>query len=119
MEAFFDNKTKTFNLVMESANDGNLGNKINSIIKKGLHMEECTIWEVLTQILHGLNYLYTQKIVHRNLKSSSIYLTKTHLIKITDFYSCCILNDLDCCSNNNYSISLYTAPELLNKNKNH
>ena len=117
-EAFYDKQTKTLNIITESANDGNLRNKINFIINKGFHMEECTIWEVLTQILHGLNYLHKKQIILRNLKSSNIYLTKLRLIKITDFYDCYQLNHPNNFSKNIFNVSLYSAPELLNEKKN-
>ena len=116
-ESFFDKPSNTLNLVMESANNGNLSNKINLAIIKKMSLEECIIWDVLTQILHGLYYLHKKGIIHRNLKSSNIYLTKNRLIKIGDFNSCYLLNKKNNFQENQLNISLYSAPELLKNQK--
>ena len=47
-------------------------------------MDETTIWSILIQILECLNYLYKSRIIHRNLKSSNILLTKKVIVKIGD-----------------------------------
>ena len=116
-ESFFDKPSNTLNLVMESANNGNLSNKISFAIVKNMNLEECIIWDVLTQILHGLYYLHKKGITHINLNSSNSYLTKNRLIKIDDFNSCYILNKKNNFQENQLNISLYSAPELLKKQK--
>ena len=83
-EAFYDEKSSTLNIVMEYADDGDLSSKIKNMLKKHLQFEENTIWSILIQILEGLNYLHKSKVIHRDLKSANIFLTKKGIVKIGD-----------------------------------
>ena len=83
-EAFFDEKSSTLNIVMEYADDGDLSSKIKDMLKKHLQFEENTIWSILIQILEGLNYLHKSSVIHRDLKSANIFLTKKGEVKIGD-----------------------------------
>ena len=83
-EAFYDEKSSTLNIVMEYADDGDLSSKIKSMLKNHLNFEENTIWSILIQILEGLNYLHKSRVIHRDLKSANIFLTKKGIVKIGD-----------------------------------
>ena len=83
-EAFFDEITRTLNIVMEYANDGDLSKKIKYNLKNGLIFREDVIWDYLIQILEGINYLHENKIMHRDLKSANLFLMKDGTIKIGD-----------------------------------
>ena len=83
-DAFFDKKSKTLNVVMEFANDGDISSKIKYNLKHDLFFKEEIIWDYLIQILEGLNYLHEKKIIHRDLKSANIFLMKDRTIKIGD-----------------------------------
>ena len=61
---------------MEYAEDGDLQSKIKTNKKKKLFFSEETIWNILIQILEGLNYLHENKIMHRDLKSANIFINK-------------------------------------------
>lgn len=94
-ESFFDKSSNTLNLVTEYPIKGKLSDKINFCIKNEMYLEETTIWNILTQILCGLNYLHKKGIIHRNLKSSNIFLANHKLIKIGNFDSCYLLDGLN------------------------
>ena len=83
-DAFFDEKTKTLNIVMEYADDGDMLTKIKHNLKYNLLYKECVIWFFIVQILEGLNYLHENKIIHRDLKNANIFLTKDGTVKIGD-----------------------------------
>ena len=83
-EAFFDSKTRTLNIVMEYADDGDLLQKIKNNLKNHLHFAEKTIWDWFIQILEGLKYLHDNKIMHRDLKSANIFINKNGILKIGD-----------------------------------
>ena len=93
-EAFFDDKSKTLNIVMEFADGGDLNTKIKELKQKKLYFEEKTIWSTLIQILQGLNYLHKSCIIHRDLKSANIFLTKDGAVKIGDLNVSKILNKM-------------------------
>lgn len=113
-QSFFDKPSNSLNMLMEFPNNGNLSNKIQFVKKKEMYMEECIIWNVLTQILYGLNYIHKKGIVHRNLKSKNIFLTKSRTIKICDFNSCCILEKKQM-AQTQIGTPFYTAPEIWNQ----
>ena len=83
-DAFFDENSKTLNIVMEFADDGDILTKIKHNIKNNLLYKECVIWFFLVQILEGLSYLHENKIIHRDLKNANIFLTKDGTVKIGD-----------------------------------
>ena len=83
-DAFFDQKSKTLNIVMEFPNDGDISTKIKYNLKNGLIFREDIIWHYLIQIIEGLNFLHDKKIIHRDLKSANIFLMKDNTIKIGD-----------------------------------
>jgi len=83
-EAFFDERTKTLNIVMEFAEEGDVENKVKENLKRRLRFKEETIWEWLIQILEGLKYLHDNKIMHRDLKCANIFLTKNGILKLGD-----------------------------------
>ena len=83
-EAFFDENSKTLNIVMEFADDGDMSKKIKYNLKHGLLFRENIIWNYLIQTLEGLNYLHEKKIIHRDLKSANLFLMKDGTLKIGD-----------------------------------
>ena len=70
------------NIVMEYCQHGDL----NSYIKKqnGKNFVENFIWKVFIHICLGIYYLHSRDIIHRDLKSLNIFLTKDNSAKIGD-----------------------------------
>ena len=83
-EAFFDNNSRSLNIVMEFADDGDIESKIQYNIKKRLKFRENTIWSILIQMIEGLRFLHNNNIIHRDLKSANIFLMKNGTVKIGD-----------------------------------
>ena len=83
-EAFYDENSRTLNIIMEYADDGDISHKVQENLKRRLRFEESTIWEWIIQILKGLKYLHDNKIMHRDLKCANIFLMKNGLLKIGD-----------------------------------
>ena len=83
-DAFYDEKSRTLNMVMEYADDGDISHKIQDNLKRRLRFEESTIWEWIIQLLKGLKYLHDNKIMHRDIKCANIFLMKNGLLKIGD-----------------------------------
>ena len=83
-EAFYDENSRTLNIIMEYADDGDINRKIQENLKRRLQFEESTVWEWIIQLLKGLKYLHDNKIMHRDLKCANIFLMKNGLVKIGD-----------------------------------
>jgi len=111
-EAFFDKFSKSLNIIFEFPHNGNLSNKINYAIKNRMYMEECIIWDVLVQILNGVNYLHKKGIIHRNLKSKIILLNNQRLVKISDFEASCSFDKNNNMITDQVGTPFYTAPEI-------
>ena len=111
-ESFFDEISKTLNIVMEYADDGDLKSKISEILKNHLFFEESSIWNVLIQTLEGLKYLHKNNIIHRDLKSANIFLTKNGFIKIGDLNVSTIAKKG--VANTQTGTPYYASPEIWN-----
>ena len=83
-EAFYDENSRTLNIIMEYADDGDINHKIQENLKRRLQFEESQVWEWIIQLLKGLKYLHDNKIMHRDLKCANIFLMKNGLVKIGD-----------------------------------
>ena len=112
-EAFYDNNTETLNIVMEYADDGDLSSKIKENFKKHKYFEEPLIWKTLIQILEGLKYLHKNCIIHRDLKSANIFLTKNGVIKIGDLNVSKIIRSMGMASTQT-GTPYFASPEIWN-----
>jgi NIMA (never in mitosis gene a)-related kinase len=83
-EAFFEEHTKTLNIVMEYADDGDLESKIQKHTKNKTNCPENEIWSYLIQMIQGLKALHDNKIMHRDLKSANVFLMKDGTLKLGD-----------------------------------
>jgi NIMA (never in mitosis gene a)-related kinase len=79
------------NTVMEFCNRGDLQNLLKKAKEKNVTcLKEDIIWNILLQVVLGLLYLHQRKILHRDLKSANVFLTKednnktTYAVKIGD-----------------------------------
>lgn len=72
-------------LIKEYSSNGNnngVSNLLNNNKETGLPEEK--IWNILVQMCIGLNYLHSKKILHRDLKTQNILITKNDNVKIGD-----------------------------------
>lgn len=74
-DAFIDDQDDTLCIVMEFLAGGDLYNKITECKKKRAMIPERLIWRYLIQMVRGLKYLHSMKIVHRDLKSANLFLS--------------------------------------------
>lgn len=78
-------------IVMDYADGGDLA----STIKKqpaGQYLTEDTILDWFTQICLAMKHCHDRKILHRDLKSQNIFMTKSGLVKLGDFGIAKVLN---------------------------
>ena len=81
------------NIIMEYCEKGDLSKLLKSTSSNGNNNinqeDECglpedQIWSIMIQMAIGLNYLHSKKILHRDLKTQNILITKNNVIKIGD-----------------------------------
>ena len=84
-EAFYDEKLKSFCLVTEYAEGGDLCGKITRMKKSKQSMGEREVWKIAIQLLFGIKSLHAMNIFHRDIKPANILLTKDDLeVKLAD-----------------------------------
>ena len=77
-------ENNTLNIVMEYCQNGDLSSFINDCKKKNKILPENQIWQFFIEMSLGLSYMHYHKILHRDLKTLNIFLTKDLHIKIGD-----------------------------------
>lgn len=84
-EAFYDESSNSLCIIMEYVSGGTLSSLIDSLRKSGNKLDESVVWCYISQILKGLKTLHDLNILHRDLKSANIFLTKDQkTLKIAD-----------------------------------
>ena len=91
-EAFIDEDDTNLCLVMEYADKGDLYQKILQFKKIGCLIEEIDIWRIFIQMVKGLKSLHDLNIIHRDLKSSNIFLFADGTAKIGDLNVSKVIN---------------------------
>ncbi len=83
-EVFISRKPKTtLHIVMDYADNGDLQNKIKN--QKGKYFSESQVVNWFTQICLAIKHIHDRKILHRDLKSQNIFVTKEGIVKLGDF----------------------------------
>ena len=110
-EAFLDEKDSTLCLVMEYADRGDLAKRIQEQKKKGKYFNEKDIWRVFIQLVKGLKSLHDLEILHRDIKSSNIFLFSDWTAKLGDLNVCKILSN-NVLGRTQAGTPSYAAPEV-------
>jgi NIMA (never in mitosis gene a)-related kinase len=83
-EAFFDDDSESLCIVMEYADGGDLYQKILDHKKRQTYMSENFLWHILIKLTRALKALHDLNIMHRDLKSANVFLTKDGKVKLGD-----------------------------------
>lgn len=97
------------NVVMEYADNGSL---FQHIQRAKAPFAESEILSIFAQLVSSLKYLHDKKILHRDLKTKNIFMTKKHKVKLGDFgLSKMMGNDISFASSA-VGTPYYLSPEL-------
>ena len=77
-------------------------------------LEEKKILEMFYQIVAAIHYIHEHKILHRDLKTVNIFLTKEEIIKIGDFGISKMLSTTHDGANSVIGTPYYISPEMVN-----
>ena len=84
---------------------------LDTLLKKNTTLSEATLAHVSRQVLNGLHYLHSHKIIHRDIKPSNLLVNKNMEVKIADFgVSKIMCRTLDAC-NSYVGTCAYMSPE--------
>ncbi|XP_078399469.1 serine/threonine-protein kinase Nek4 isoform X2 [Cetorhinus maximus] len=105
-------------IVMGYCEGGDLYHKLKE--QKGKLLPESQIVEWFVQIAMALQYLHEKRILHRDLKTQNIFLTKTSIIKVGDLGIARVLENQHDMASTLIGTPYYMSPELFcNKPYNH
>ncbi|CAD8080389.1 unnamed protein product [Paramecium sonneborni] len=83
-ESFFENISNLC-IVMEYAEKGNLEQTLLEYKQNNEYLNETLIVDWFTQLCLAVKYLHDQNIIHRDIKTQNIFITKDNFIKLGDF----------------------------------
>ena len=102
-------------IVMELCENGDLSKKIINKKEKNMLFSENEIINIFYGICKGLEYLHKNKIIHRDLKTMNIFLTKNNHIKLGDFGVSKVLTNNNIYAYTNVGTPYNLSPEILPK----
>lgn len=70
---------------MEYCEHGDLKDKIDKLYYGNSGFNKLEVLDMLIQLSEGINYLHNKNIIHRDIKSQNIFLTKYNTLRIGDF----------------------------------
>ncbi|XP_066985416.1 uncharacterized protein [Macrobrachium rosenbergii] len=111
-EYFMLQDPATMCLVMEYADGGDLAEKVKAAKRKGETLTESTILHWFIQVIFAVQYLHANNILHRDLKTQNIFLTKTNLVKVGDFGIARFLRDKQDLATTAIGTPYYLSPEI-------
>ncbi|XP_077450817.1 serine/threonine-protein kinase Nek1 isoform X17 [Stigmatopora argus] len=97
-------------IVMDYCEGGDLFKKINS--QKGMFFPEEQILDWFVQICLALKYIHDRKILHRDIKSQNIFLTKDGTVQLGDFGIARVLNSTVELARTCIGTPYYLSPEI-------
>ncbi|CAF3518975.1 unnamed protein product [Rotaria sp. Silwood1] len=106
-----------FYFVMELCQTESLRNRL---IKQTIK-NQCEAWSIFNQIINGIEYIHSRKLIHRDLKPSNILFSMDNIVKIGDFglvsaFGEDNIDNIDHTKNDEFGgTTLYMSPEQINR----
>jgi NIMA (never in mitosis gene a)-related kinase 1/4/5 len=100
-------------IIMEYCEEGDLEFHIKHRASQAKFFEEEVIVHWFIQLALGLNYLHSKHILHRDIKTSNIFLTTSGFVKIGDFGISKELKQTGELANTVIGTPYYMSPEIL------
>ena len=70
---------------MEYCEVGDLKKKIDDLYYNKASFTKKEVLDMIIQLSEGMSYLHSKNIIHRDIKSQNIFLTKYNTLRIGDF----------------------------------
>lgn len=101
-----------FCIIMEYADGGDLSEKIKHSAETGKPIPENDIWHIFLELCNALKYIHSKRVIHRDIKSQNIFLTKSGHVKLGDFGISKLLNNGDDFTNTSIGTPYFLSPEI-------
>lgn len=98
------------NIIMEFCENGDLGLLLKRQMGRSLAEEK--IWKFFIEMCLGIQYLHLNRILHRDIKTINMFLTKDDMIKIGDLGVAKMLNQTANMAHTVVGTPYYLSPEL-------
>lgn len=85
IQAFLNEKTKQYIILMEYCSNGTLKNYLKKMNSEGRSFTQAQIWTHCKEFIELLAYLQTKNICHRDIKPDNIFVTENEELKLADF----------------------------------
>ncbi|XP_076450085.1 uncharacterized protein LOC143286410 [Babylonia areolata] len=99
-------------IIQDYCDGGTLADKIQEAANKKSPLPEEQIMQWFIQILMAVQYIHSKKVLHRDLKTENVFLTKNSVVKIGDFGISKILDSTIDVAKTVVGTPSYLSPEL-------
>ncbi|KAG5474212.1 hypothetical protein CUR178_04325 [Leishmania enriettii] len=113
-ESFIDPADNSVDIIMEYCEFGTLEDLIERQRYEGCPFPTDVLLEWMAELLCGLAHIHSTCILHRDLKTSNIFVTSKNHLKLGDFGVCTILSNPSAKAQSMIGTPLYFAPEVCN-----
>eukprot|EP00792_Barthelona_sp_PAP020_P006095 TRINITY_DN2906_c0_g1_i1.p1 TRINITY_DN2906_c0_g1~~TRINITY_DN2906_c0_g1_i1.p1 ORF type:complete len:771 (-),score=263.65 TRINITY_DN2906_c0_g1_i1:118-2400(-) len=109
-DSFVENRV--LHIVMDYAEKGDLHKMIKERSTRGVLFSEDQIWTWFVQMCLALKHVHDRKILHRDLKTQNIFLTKDRNVAMGDFGIARVLKNTMDCAHTAIGTPYYLSPEI-------
>eukprot|EP00792_Barthelona_sp_PAP020_P006096 TRINITY_DN2906_c0_g2_i1.p1 TRINITY_DN2906_c0_g2~~TRINITY_DN2906_c0_g2_i1.p1 ORF type:complete len:761 (-),score=285.57 TRINITY_DN2906_c0_g2_i1:136-2382(-) len=103
---------RILHIVMDYAENGDLHRMIKERATRGVLFSEDQIWTWFVQMCLALKHVHDRKILHRDLKTQNIFLTKDRNVAMGDFGIARVLKNTMDCAHTAIGTPYYLSPEI-------
>lgn len=107
-DSFLDHNN--LNIIMEYCEGGDLENFMKK--QSGKPLQEARIWKILIQLLTALYYIHKKNIIHRDIKSLNVFVTKEGDVRLGDLGLAKMLDYAGKMSHATVGTPYYLSPEI-------